>query len=76
MCVYIYTYIYIWSITQAIKNSEIMSFAATWMDLEMTTLGEVSQTKTNILWYHFYVEPKKKWYKETYFKKTETDSQT
>ena len=27
------------------KNNEIMTFAATWMDLEMTILGEVSQTE-------------------------------
>ena len=32
----------------AIKKSEIMPFAATWMDLEMIILSEVSQTKTNI----------------------------
>ena len=32
----------------AIKKNEIMSFAVTWMDLEMIILSEVSQTKTNI----------------------------
>ena len=36
-----------------------MSFAATWMDLEMVILSEVSQAKTNIKWYHSYVESKK-----------------
>ena len=30
------------------KRSEIMPFAATWMNLEMIILSEVSQTKTNI----------------------------
>ena len=30
------------------KNSEIMPFMATWMDLEMITSGEGSQRKTNI----------------------------
>ena len=29
----------------AIKMNEIMSFAATWMDLEMIILSEVSQTE-------------------------------
>ena len=33
----------------AIKKKEIMSFAATWMDLEIIILSEVSQTKTNII---------------------------
>ena len=31
----------------AIKKNEIMSFAATWMDLESVILSEVSQTETN-----------------------------
>ena len=33
-----------------------MSFAATWMNQEIITLSEVSQTETNIICYHFYVE--------------------
>ena len=49
MFIYIYTHTYIWNTTQAIKKSEIMSFAATWMGLEMITVSEVSQTETNIL---------------------------
>ena len=43
----------------AIKKNEIMPFAAMWMDLEIIILCEVSQAKTNIIWYHLYVESKK-----------------
>ena len=43
----------------AIRKNEIMSFAVTWMDLEIIMLSEVSQTKTNIIRYHLHVESKK-----------------
>ena len=33
----------------AIKKDEIMPFAATWMDLEIIILSEVSRAKTNII---------------------------
>ena len=36
-----------------------MPLAATWMDLKIVISGEVSQTKTNVMWYHSYVEFKK-----------------
>ena len=36
-----------------------MPFAATWMDTEIVILSKTSQTKTNPIWYHLYVESKK-----------------
>ena len=33
----------------AVKNNEIMPFAATWMDLQIIILSGVNQTKTNII---------------------------
>ena len=38
-------YIYTMEYYSAIKRNEIMSFAATWMDLEIIILSEVSQTE-------------------------------
>ena len=42
----------------AIKKNEKMPFAATWMDLEIIILSEVSQTETNTISYPLYVESK------------------
>ena len=53
-------YIYTMDYSSAIKKNEIMPFAATWMDLEIIILSEVRQRKTNIIWYHLYVDSKKK----------------
>ena len=55
------------------KKNKTMSFAATWMQLEIIILREISQRKTNI-WYHLYVRSKisdKKKLKISH--KTETD---
>ena len=57
----------------AIQKHEIMTLAATWMDLEIIILSEVSQT--NITWYHsLCVESNKNDTKELIYK-TEIDSQ-
>ena len=37
-----------------------MPFAATWIDLQIILLSEVSQKETNVIWYHLYVDSKKK----------------
>ena len=59
----------------AIKKNEIMPFAATWMYLDIIIVSEVSQTKTNIIWYHIYAESKKNDTNELIYK-IETDTQT
>ena len=41
-------YIHTMEYYSTIKRNEIMPFEATWMDLEIIRLSEVSQTKTNI----------------------------
>ena len=45
-----------------------MPFAATWVDLEIVTLSEVRKRKTNIIWYHLYVESKKNGTNEPIYK--------
>ena len=42
-------YIHTMEYYSAIKKNEIMSFAATWMDLEIIILSKVRQRKTNII---------------------------
>ena len=41
------------------KKNEIVPLATMWMDLQVIMLSEISQTKTNTIWFHFYVESKK-----------------
>ena len=47
-----------WNTTQPENKSEIMPFAATWVDLEMIILSGISYRKANTIWYHLYVESK------------------
>ena len=54
VCTYTHTLEYY----SAIKNNEIMPFAATQMDLEIIILNEVRKRKQNTIWYHLYVESK------------------
>ena len=63
-------YIHAMEYYSAIKKNEIMLFAATWMDLEITILSEVSQRKTNI------VHGILKNYTNQLIHKTEIDPQT
>ena len=66
-------YIYPTEYYSAIKNNQIMPFAATWMQLEVIILSEVNQRKTTIIQDHLNAESKV-WHEPIH--KTETDSQT
>ena len=67
-------YIYTIEYYSAIKKNEIMSFAATWMGLEIVTLSEVSQTEKDIYDITYMWNLKNDTNELIY--KTETDSQT
>ena len=63
-------YIYIqWNTTQPLKKNEIMPSAATWMQLVIIILSEVSQTKTNIIYDLCMKSKKKKMMQMKLFKK-------
>ena len=41
------------------KKDKLMPFAATWMEIEILILSEVTRNKkTNTIWYHLFVEIK------------------
>ena len=62
-------YIYTTEYYSATKKNEIMPSAVTWVDLEITLLSEISQRKTNTIWYDLCVESKKKDINELIYKK-------
>ena len=41
------------------KKNETFPLVTTWMDVEVIILNEGSMRKTNIVWFHLNVEPKK-----------------
>ena len=58
------------------KKNDIMPFVATWIDQEIIILKEVSQTKTNIIYYCLYAESeKKKEHTNELIYKIETDTE-
>ena len=67
--IYVHTFVYIWAYTHLSthmhnglllghQKNEILLFVTTWMDVE-DTLSEISQTKTDTLWFHIFL---KFWY--------------
>ena len=60
MCVFICTHttVHTREYYSDIKKKEILPLATMWMDLEIIMLSEISQRKTNILYYYLYVESK------------------
>ena len=58
-----YVYTHMVEYYSAIKKNGILPFVTTWMDLQGITLNEISQKKTNTVWFPLYVKPKKwsKW---------------
>ena len=55
---HIHKHIHTMEYYSAIKRNGISPFVATWMDSEGIMLSEISQSKTNIVYYHLHMESK------------------
>ena len=44
----------------AVRKKDILPFPTTWTNQEDIMLSEISQRKTNTVWFHSYMESKKK----------------
>lgn len=68
MCVFVFMCMYIHTMGYypAINKYEIMLFATTRVDPEGIILGEISQTKTNTVWFHLCVESKTNEYPQSH----------
>ena len=73
-CVYMYVYIHTHTHTQWNKREWNIAIAASWMNLKNIILNEVSQRKTNTMWYYFLWNLKNNTNESIY--KAETDLQT
>ena len=58
MCVCVHMWTHTVEYYSALKKNKIMTFAATWMDLEMIILSEVRQRNTDTTQYHLHVKSK------------------
>ena len=54
--------IYAMEYCSGLKKKEVMPFAATWIDLEIVILSDISQRRRNSEWHPLYVESKENWY--------------
>ena len=76
MYTHTHTYAHTMEYYSAIKKNEIMSFAATWMDLEIIILSEVSQTEKRQISYDITYMWNLRYDTSELIYKTGTDSQT
>ena len=81
MCIYIYTHTHTHTHTHtveyysAIKKSEIMPFAATWMGLEIIILSKVKSERERQIQYNITYMWNLKYNTNKHIYETETDSQ-